>query len=129
MKKSNLIKGILLILLSIVLVGSTFVFAADSDDDVEGLLNLTGSGSSSTRTNNVVNNTTTNTNVNNTVNNTNVTNTNTNRVNNTSVYNTANKNALSDAGLADSMPVMVLVVVFGISAVYAYKKINDYKKF
>lgn len=127
MKKSNLIKGILLILLSIVLIGSTFVFAADTDGDVEGLLNLTGS--ESTTSNNVTNNTANETNVvNNTVNNTNISNTNSNR-NNTSVYNTANKNALSDAGLADSMPVMVLVVVFGISAIYAYKKINDYKKF
>lgn len=127
MKKSNIIKGILLFLLGIVLIGSTFVFAADDNGDVDNfLLNLSGSESGSgSEENNVVNNVS---NVNNVVNNVNNVN---NVVNNTnrSVYNAANKNELSDAGLADSMPVMVLVVVFGISAIYAYKKINDYKKF
>lgn len=123
MKKSDLIKGILGILLSVVLIGSTFVFAADTEGNPDDfLLDLSGSESGGTQENKAENNV-----VNNVVNN------NVNKVNNAvnnvnkSIYN--NKNTLSDAGLADSMPVMVLVVVFGISAIYAYKKINDYKKF
>ena len=43
---------------------------------------------------------------------------------NTSLYNSTN---LPDTGLEDSLPVVVLIGVVGISAVYAYKKIKDYQ--
>ena len=44
--------------------------------------------------------------------------------NNTSTY---NNSSLPKTGVADSMPVAVLVVVLGISGVYAYKKMQEYK--
>ena len=44
--------------------------------------------------------------------------------NNTSTY---NNSSLPETGVADSMPVAVLVVVLGISGVYAYKKMQEYK--
>lgn len=43
---------------------------------------------------------------------------------NTSNY---NNTSLPKTGVEDSMPVVVLAVVLGISAIYAYKKIQDYK--
>ena len=43
---------------------------------------------------------------------------------NTSRY---NNNSLPKTGVEDSMPIVVLAVVLGISSVYAYKKIQDYK--
>ena len=54
-------------------------------------------------------------------NNVNVNNSNTNK---DSVY---NNNKLPKTGIGDSVPVAMLVVVFGISAVYAYKKVKDYR--
>lgn len=44
--------------------------------------------------------------------------------NNTSNY---NNTSLPKTGVGDSMPVVILVVVLGISAVYAYKKMQDYR--
>ena len=49
----------------------------------------------------------------------------TNNTNNSSVYN--NTNSLPKTGVTDSIPVAVLLIVFAISAAYAYKKIKDYK--
>ena len=43
---------------------------------------------------------------------------------NTSNY---NNTSLPKTGVEDSMPIVVLAVVLGISAIYAYKKIQDYK--
>ena len=43
---------------------------------------------------------------------------------NTSNY---NNTSLPKTGVEDSMPIVVLSVVLGISAIYAYKKIQDYK--
>ena len=45
------------------------------------------------------------------------------KTNNTSVYNNTN---LPKAGSADSIAVIAIIAVFGISALYAYKKIKDY---
>ena len=68
-----------------------------------------------------------NTSSNNTNSNTNTSNTNkSNNTNNSSVYNNTNNN-LPKTGIEDSIPVAALVVVFGVSAVYAYKKIKEYK--
>ena len=39
----------------------------------------------------------------------------------------ANNSALPNTGIEDTMPVTIMIVVLGISAVYAYKKIQDYK--
>ncbi|MFQ9263589.1 MAG: hypothetical protein ACLR44_00630 [Clostridia bacterium] len=44
--------------------------------------------------------------------------------NNTSNY---NNTSLPKTGVADTMPAVILVAVLGISAVYAYKKMQEYK--
>ena len=45
-------------------------------------------------------------------------------INNTSTY---NNTSLPNTGIGDTVPGVILVVVLGISAVYAYKKMQDYK--
>ena len=126
MKKSNLIKVVTILLISVMVMSfATIVNAANEDDGFESLthtlLNGNNTNNSDNNTNIADNNTNqalNNTNTNNVVNNT----------NNSSVYNNTNTNTnLPKTGIEDSIPVAMLVVVFGISAVYAYKKVNDYK--
>lgn len=123
MKKSNLIKLFSVLLISVmVIMFSTNVFAADNTSngysDLTGTLSNTNTNNTNTNTNTNTNNTNTNTN------NTNVNTNNANKTNNSSIYNNTN---LPKTGIEDSIPVALLVVVFGISAVYAYKKIKDYR--
>lgn len=123
MKKSSLIKIFSIVIMSMmVALFSTGVFAADSLDDFEDL-NLEDPA-----------NTTSNTNVTSNISNTNLTNTNTNanintntnigNTNNSSVYTNTN---LPKTGIGDTIPVAMLVVVFGISSIYAYKKVKEYR--
>lgn len=119
MKKSNLIKlfSVLLIAtMAMVMMFNTAVLAAEDDDEEdEDEIELTLDNNTNTNSNNTnTNNTNTNTNNTNKANNT----------NNSSIYNNTN---LPKTGVSQSIPVAVLIVVFGISAVYAYKKIKDYK--
>ena len=119
MKKTNLIKVVTIILISImVILFSTSVFAADNDD----ITILTLNNTNKTNTNTNTNKTNTNTNTNKT--NTNTNKTNTNNTNNSSVYNNTD---LPKTGVESSIPVVALVVAFGVSAVYAYRKISDYR--
>ena len=138
MNKSNLIKTILIIMLGIVLIGATSVFAADdadaadiffNDDENESGIIVDDKDAKSSEAKDTAIKTTNNENNTLAVNNTNTANNTTNSTaNNTSVYNNTNTpDSLSKAGLEDSIPTMVLIVVFGISSVYAYKKIRDYK--
>ena len=120
MKKSNLIKIISILLIStMVILFTTSVNAADNNgfNDLTDTLTSNGTNTNSGNTNNGA----TNTNTAGTNNNANNQNRNTN---NSSIYNNTN---LPKTGIEDSIPVAMLVVVFGISAVYAYKKIKDYK--
>ena len=120
MKKSNLIKLFSILLITVmVIMFSTNVLAADDD----GFQDLTPTVNSNSNSNTGNTNTNSNTNTNRNTN-TNNTNTNANKTNNSSIYNNTN---LPKTGIEDSIPVAMLVVVFGISAVYAYKKINDYR--
>ncbi len=127
MKKTNLIKTVSILLLSvIVMLFATTVYADDNSTftDLSSTLNTnTNNNSTNNPSNNPSNNPTNNPNV--PTKNTNINN-NTNKPNitNTSVYNNTD---LPKTGLESSIPVALLVVIFGISAVYAYKKINDYK--
>ncbi len=125
MKKSNLIKvcSILVIAIMVALIFGTTVNAAnDTNESFTDMTNSLRSGN--TNTGNTNTNTNTNTNNSNTnTNNANRANTNTNS-NNASVY---NSNNLPDTGIESSIPIALLVVIFAISSVYAYKKINDYK--
>ena len=110
MENSKLVKVVLVMIISFIMIlGVRTVFAADIDI---------------TPTNNIINNTT-NSVVNNTVNKT-TNNTSTNnvlRTNNT----TTNSSSLPKTGIEDSLPITVLVLVLGISAVFASKKIQYYK--
>lgn len=115
MEKSNLIRVILILVMSTILIlFSTNVFAADGSDDFNDL--------TSTLNNTAANNTAANLagNSSNNALNTNKT----NNTNNASIYNNTN---LPKTGIGDSIPVAMLVVVFGISAVYAYKKVKEYR--
>ena len=127
MKKSIILKSFLVILVSAMLVFMTSsVYAATSPEDGEFpdiLEENTSSNSANTNTNS---NSNSNTNSNSANTNSNVQNLNalrnntSNRVNNTS-------NTLPKTGIQDSLPTVLLVVVFAISAIYAYKKIKDYR--
>lgn len=117
MKKSIILKSFL-----VILVCAMFIFAitpvyAATDEGFEDVFNMTN-------TSNTSNTNTGNTNTRNTN-----TNTNTRNVQNVNALrNTANTtNTLPKTGIEDSLPTVLLVVVFGISAVYAYKKIKDYR--
>lgn len=121
MKKSILIKVFLILLISSMMVTmfNVNVFAANNTngfDDLTNTLNKNNTNGNNTNVNN------TNTNTNKTNMNTNANNSNKN--NNSSIYNNTN---LPKTGIEDSIPVAMLVVVFGISAVYAYKKIKEYR--
>lgn len=132
MKKSNSIKLFSILIISVmVMFVTTNVWAAENDFTQLTLNNTSNNsatntnGGTNTNQNTSTNNSSTNTNNTNTnVNSTNNTNNSTNNTNNSSIYNNTN---LPSTGIEDSIPVAMLVVVFGISAIYAYKKINDYK--
>ena len=124
MKKTKIVSIVLIVMIVIaMLFTAKNVFAADdlgyllgnnvAGNNAAGNNTASSGGSSkpanSTPSNNVLNNTT-------------------NKLvlttSNTSTY---NNSSLPKTGVADSMPVAVLVVVLGISGVYAYKKMQEYK--
>ena len=134
MKKSVVMKIFLVILVSLMLIVTTnFVQAVDNTTGYQDLTNLTGNNSSGN--NNTSNTNSANSNNNTSGNNTARNNTTsalnsanaTNRTNTTNNTSTYNNTTLPHTGIGDSIPVAVLVVVFGVSAVYAYKKIKEYK--
>ena len=124
MKNSKLVKIVLVVIMSLaVIIATKSSFAATSLDPNS----LTGT--STTGNNGATNNTSSNSLLSNSsLNNSTISNNTTNNVvlttNNTSSY---NNTSLPKTGVEDSMPIAVLVVVLGISAVFAYKKIQDYK--
>lgn len=119
MKKSSLIKLFSILLISVMVMSfSTNVLAADG-----GFSELPLTPTNTNNNNNNSNNNNNNTNNNNT-NRSNTNNTNRTNTNNSNIYNNTN---LPKTGIEDSIPVAILVAVFGISAVYAYKKIKDYR--
>ena len=134
MKKLSIVKGLLIALvsLSMLMFTTNFVSAADEGYVDVNFDNTASSNSSSNKANTNPNKTNTNssknkanTNSNSSKNsNSNSLNTNGVRGNNVSSY---NNTSLPKTGLQESLPVVLLVVVFGISAVYAYKKIKDYR--
>ncbi len=131
MKKTIKKFSLFLSILAIIILASTSVFAADNTTGFTDLTNtVTTNNANNTNTTNNANNANTNsanTNTNTPSTNTNVgntiSNTGTNKTNSSS-YNNTN---LPKTGIADTMPIILLVTVFGISAVYAYKKIKDYQ--
>lgn len=132
MEKSKLSKVLLTVIMSAIMVFNfTSVFADDNTNtnltDLTSQIGNTNSSSnsSSNSTNNTAN-TANNAAANLAANTANTAN-NAAKTNNASVYNNMNATNLPKTGIEDSIPVALLVVVFGISAVYAYKKVNDYR--
>lgn len=129
MKNSKLVKISLIVIMSIVMIA--FMIGNVSAENYQDLTTAVNGTNTATTGNNTTNRTSNNTSSNSSRNNTatsalnsaNATNR-TNTTNNTSTY---NNTTLPHTGIGDSIPVAVLVVVFGISAVYAYKKIKEYK--
>lgn len=97
MKKSNLIQIVTILLVSAMVM--LFSTTVNAANDNNEVHDLTGTLTKNSTSNNTSSN-----------------NTNSNTNNN-----------LPKTGIEDSIPVAALVVVFGVSAVYAYKKIKEYK--
>lgn len=116
MKKSIILKSFLVILACAMLIFTITPVYAATDEGFEDVFNMTDNTSNTGNTNSG---------------NTNTRNTNSNVQNLNSLRNTANRvntaNSLPNTGIADSLPTVLLVVVFAISAIYAYKKIKDYR--
>ena len=121
MKKSIILKSFLVILVCAMLIFAITPVYAVTD---EGFEDLTGNTSNTDNTNSNTNSGNTNTGNTNT-NSSNVQNLNAIRNNTGNTANTSN--SLPNTGLQDSLPTVLLVVVFAISAIYAYKKIKDYR--
>lgn len=119
---TNFKKVLIVLLMAVLMISvSNIVLATEDDENITFIEdedpNSVTNGKNNTNTTNNTNNTN-NTNTTNKTNNTNKTNT-----NSSSKYNNTN---LPKAGSSDGITVMVVVAVFGILAIYAYKKIRDY---
>ena len=142
-RKSKILLSFIAIILMFVLCGNLYSFATEENTTgntvtitpiTSGNVGNSTGNNSTNNTNTADNNTTTNSIIapsNNTANNTNVAsnanNTN-NTANNTTVYNNTNSTSNS-SGLpytGTNSKAMLLIIVFAISAVYAYKKVSDY---
>ena len=124
MKKSIILKSFLVILVCVMLVfTATSVYAADesSSNELEDLIEDNSTSNTNSGNTNSNSNANSNTNRNSNTNNASL-----NAIRNNTANN-ANANNLPKTGIEDSLPTVLLVVVFGISAVYAYKKIKDYR--
>ena len=124
MKNSKLVKVVMGAIISLIVVAMANQVFADNVTDLTNALGNSSSSSNSSSTNNItsntaLNNTTRNNTVNNTIKNNSVLTT-----NNTSSY---NNTSLPKTGIEDHIPATILLVVFGVSAIYAYKKIQDYR--
>ena len=113
-------KVVVTLLIALLIIGVSSIALATDDGNVtiiedEAANNSTGNinrAANNTNRNNILN---TNTNTNR-----NTTNTNSS---NSSKYNNTD---LPKAGSTDSMTIVFVIAIFGISALYAYKKIKDY---
>ena len=123
MKKSIILKSFLVILVCVMLVfTATSVYAAnETSNELEDLIEDNSTANTNSGNTNSNSNANSNTNRNSNTNNASL-----NAIRNNTANN-ANANNLPKTGIEDSLPTVLLVVVFGISAVYAYKKIKDYR--
>ena len=103
MKNSKLVKVVMGAIISLIVVAMANQVFADNVTDLTNALGNSSSSSNSSSTNNISSNT---------------------ALNNTSSY---NNTSLPKTGIEDHIPATILLVVFGVSAVYAYKKIQDYR--
>lgn len=146
MKNLKMFKKVSIIFLGLVfaIVCSGKVFAADDGlfTTIDSTNNTSNSATNGNNTTNTDTNTNTNTDTNNvtngslTTNSANNTSNTNNSIRNTATNNTANTNrnvsntgTLAKTGLPNTGAIVaVVLVVCGISAIYSYKKVNDYKK-
>jgi len=143
MKNSKMIKKIFVLVISIALVFtfSNLVLAADDDPFLPITQNTNTNANPESNTNTEQTNTNSDsgnsllTNTTNTTNTTNNATLTSNTVNNTTNISgnvnrsVTNTEQLAKTGLTDSNGIIALIVVLcGISAIYSYKKVNDYKK-
>lgn len=135
MKKEKILKLMVVLTIGTILVAMTSnVFAADSSsgidffEDQTNQLNTTTNTNTNTNTNANTNSNTTNTATNNTTNTTNTTDTSTN-VNTTNTTTNANNynTNLPKAGAPENTMVGIVITVLAIVAIFAYKKVNQYK--
>lgn len=136
MKKEKILKLMVVLTIGTILVAMTSnVFAADSSsgidffEDQTNQLNTTTNTNTNTNAN--TNSNTTNTATNNTTNTTNTidttnTSTNVNTTNTTTNANNYNTN-LPKAGAPENTMVGIVITVLAIVAIFAYKKVNQYK--
>ena len=129
MKKVSLIKGFLVILLSVVLIGTTGVFAADElDFDLDD--NTSSNTSNTSNSSNTANNTNTNknnTNTNSNKSNTNTNNTNTNNANankNSSTYNNTNTNLPKTGGVNSVILIFISAIILTTGTILFLKNNN-----
>ncbi len=140
MKNLKNVKKLLILIMTIglIVMFSNFVYAEDEDPFVS--LTITNSTENNTTSNETNTSNSLFTNINTTNTNTNATNTNTagtlttnntknNTANNTTNRSVSNTETLAKTGLTDSNGIVALIVIIcAVSAIYSYKKINDYKK-
>ena len=136
MKNVKLVKNLFIVIVSFALVlwlaQSSFVLAAED----ENLFDYEPITANNTASNEVDNNTAGNNTIgNNTAGNNTAGNISGNISNNSSVNNTptnrniSNSNTLADTGISNVGGIITLIVVVcGISAIYSYKKVDEYRK-
>lgn len=128
MKKTNLMKVVSILLIStMVILFNVSVFAADNTgfNDLTSTLTNSSNNTNNTNTSNSTNSNANSSNTNsNTSSNSNKSNTNSNvNSNMTSIYNTN----LPKTGVESSVPMAMFIIILAISAIYAYRKIKEYK--
>ena len=124
MKKVISIKETMIILISVLIITAfaiTSVSAVSFDDPDLISGNEYNNAQTIPDDNNIANNT-----VNNVVNNNTVNNATNNKVNNTKVYNTNNTTDLPQTGIED-YNIGILLIICIASAIFEYKKVNDYR--
>lgn len=146
MKSMRMFKKLVVIMLSLVfiLVCSNVAFAAEGDDiflEINATDNNAATNGSATNNSVSTSGNNTSGSVTNNINSTNNSNSSTLATNNSSATNNTNRNAnsnsnrsvsntnaLANTGLAQTGGIIALIVVIcGVSAIYSYKKVNDYK--
>lgn len=130
MKKISLLEIVVVMIVTLaVMFMCADTYAADEDYNDLGNFVINGNNTNNSTNTNKNTNTSTNTNTNTNKNtNTNNTNTNTNKNTNSSSYTNTNTNTLPKTGIESSQSVMLLVAgIATVSAVFAYKKMRDYR--
>ena len=131
MNKMKMLKNIIMVIMGLaIMLAFTNVLAADNNtyqDLSQAIVGNNQAGNNASGGNLIANNSgTNNSNTNNGVFNTSGLTSN-NSSNNSNSNSSYSNTTLPKTGAESVAPIVILVVIFGISAVYAYKKINEYK--